>query len=202
MYKTIDFWFDFASPYAFLSAKRIAELAIDHGVTVRWRPFLLGPTFRAQGLTTSPFVANPAKGRYMVRDVRRIAATRGHKLVMSDPFPQSSLRAARVALALDEAAGATAVARFSSAVFEAQFEGGQALDDQLMLTRSSAGLTPCPTDVLTRSVSPEIKARLKAETETASILGIFGVPTFVTLDSELFWGDDRLSMALEHAATL
>ena len=59
----IDFWFDFASTYSYPAAMRIGALAENAGVKVRFRPFLLGPIFKAQGWTTSPFNLYPAKGR-------------------------------------------------------------------------------------------------------------------------------------------
>jgi len=69
---TIDFWFEFASTYSYPAAMRIASLAKTAGVAVRWRPFMLGPIFKAQGWETSPFNLYPAKGRNMWRDLERI----------------------------------------------------------------------------------------------------------------------------------
>ena len=69
----LDFWYEFASPYSCLSALRIEELADRAGVDLRWRPFLLGPIFAAQGWNTSPFALFPSKGRYMWRDTARRA---------------------------------------------------------------------------------------------------------------------------------
>ena len=51
----LDFWFDFASTYSYPAAMRIAPLSATAGVTVRFRTFLLGPIFQAQGWDTSPF---------------------------------------------------------------------------------------------------------------------------------------------------
>jgi len=65
----LDFWFDFASTYSYPAAIRIAPLAREAGVTVRFCPFLLGPVFKAQGWNTSPFNLYPAKGRNMWRDL-------------------------------------------------------------------------------------------------------------------------------------
>jgi 2-hydroxychromene-2-carboxylate isomerase len=198
----LDFWFDFASTYSFLSAKRIDRLAEPAGVSVRWRPFLLGPIFQAQGWASSPFNVYPAKGRYMERDVRRIAATRGHDFAMPDPFPQRSILAARVALAVAETAGNGALAQFSQAVFEAQFEARQSLEDMVMLKAKIALLGIDQEIIFANATTERIKARLRTETEQAQALGVFGAPTFVTLDSELFWGDDRLTEAIAHAATM
>ncbi len=94
--RTLTFWYDFASTYSYLSAMRIAAMAAERGVRVDWRPFLLGPIFVSQGWTTSPFNVYPAKGRYMVRDVQRLALARGLAFAMPTPFPQNSLLAARV----------------------------------------------------------------------------------------------------------
>ena len=78
---------------------RIGALAEDAGVRVRFRPFLLGPIFQAQGWTTSPFNLYAAKGRNMWRDLERLCADLGLPFRRPDPFPQNSLLAARVALA-------------------------------------------------------------------------------------------------------
>ena len=72
----LEFWYDFGSTYSYLTAMRIDRLAAASGIDVVWRPFLLGPIFKAQGWATSPFNVYPAKGRYMVRDIERIAAAR------------------------------------------------------------------------------------------------------------------------------
>jgi hypothetical protein len=53
---TLDFWFDFGSTYSYPAAMRIVPLAGKAGVTVNFRPFLLGPIFKAQGWNTSPFI--------------------------------------------------------------------------------------------------------------------------------------------------
>jgi 2-hydroxychromene-2-carboxylate isomerase len=94
----LTFWYEFASTYSYLAAMRIDAAADAAGVEVAWQPFLLGPIFKAQGWTTSPFNIYPAKGRYMIRDVARIAAARGLPFRMPDPFPANTLKAARLAI--------------------------------------------------------------------------------------------------------
>lgn len=94
----LDFWFDFASVYSFLSATRIAPLADAAGVQVRWRPFLLGPIFATQGMADSPFNLFPLRGRHMIRDVNRTADEIGVGFRWPDVFPQSAVLASRVAL--------------------------------------------------------------------------------------------------------
>src|SRR5262245_59013097 len=71
--RTVDFWFEFGSTYSYPAAMRLAPLARAVGITVRWRPFMLGPIFRDQGWDTSPFNLYPAKGRNMWRGLERIS---------------------------------------------------------------------------------------------------------------------------------
>ncbi len=86
----LNFWFDFASTYSYLAAMRIGTLAQDAGVRVRFRPFLLGPIFKAQGWNTSPFNLYPAKGRNMWRDLERSCAELKLPFRRPDPFPVSA----------------------------------------------------------------------------------------------------------------
>ena len=190
--KRLEFWYDLASTYSFLSAMRIEKLAGLAGVEIAWRPFLLGPIFKEQGWDTSPFNIYPAKGRYMVRDLERLCADRGLTFRLPAAFPAHSLKGARMAL-LGVSEGW--VAPFTRAVFSAQFQDGQdiASDKVLASVLSSLDLDPA---VRTRVEDPALKQQLKDQTAVAAKHGIFGAPTFRTTDGELFWGDDRLEQAI------
>jgi 2-hydroxychromene-2-carboxylate isomerase len=192
----LDFWFDFASTYSYPAAARIGALAAHADVRVRFRPFLLGPIFKAQGWTTSPFNLYPAKGRHMWRDLERLCADLDIPFRRPDPFPQNSLLAARVALAaLDHSWGEA----FCVALFRAQFGDGRRIDDAGAIGEVLAGLQIDPQPVLAAARSEANKARLRAQTEEAQQRGLFGAPSFTTADGELFWGNDRLEAALRWA---
>jgi len=189
----IDFFYEFASSYSYIAAMRIAPVAKAAGVTVRWRPFLLGPIFKAQGWDTSPFNLYPAKGRYMVRDCERQCAALGLTFRLPEPFPQNTLLAARVATAaLDEDWGED----FSRTIYRAEFAEGRNIGDPSVVAEIVQALGQNHAAVLARAQSDEIKGRLRAETEEAQRLGIFGAPSFVA-GGELFWGNDRLEQALD-----
>jgi 2-hydroxychromene-2-carboxylate isomerase len=192
----LDLWFDFASTYSYPAVTRIRPLAVAAGVTVRFRPMLLGPLFKSQGWDTSPFNIYDAKGRYMWRDLERICADLELPYQRPESFPQNSLLAARVALVgLAQDWGE----EFCLAVFRAEFGLGQRIDDVAVMRRILQERDRHPDAVLTAAESAEIKAQLRSQTEQARRLGVFGAPSFVTDDGELFWGNDRLEQALAWA---
>jgi 2-hydroxychromene-2-carboxylate isomerase len=192
----LDFWFEFASTYSYPAAMRIDALAKAAGVTVRWRPFLLGPIFKEQGWDTSPFNLYPAKGRYMWRDLERVCDAIHLPFRKPEPFPQWSLLPARVALVGLEAAWGP---DFIRAVYRAEFGEGRLINDQSVIADILKNLNVDPEAALARAQSDEIKTRLRTQIEEARTLGIFGAPTFITRDGELFWGNDRLETALDWA---
>lgn len=193
----LDFWFDFGSTYSYPAAERIRSLAEAAGVAVRFRPFLLGPIFKAQGWATSPFNLYPSKGRYMWRDLARICADLGLPLVEPDPFPQNSLLAARVAIA---AADHDWVADYCLEVFREAFARGRAISEASVIGDAIARCGGDRDLILKRAQTSDVKDRLRAETDYAASLGIFGAPTFIAADGEMFWGNDRLERAIRWAA--
>src|SRR5215468_8509234 len=94
----LEFWFEFASTYSHLAVSQVEDAARAAGVALVWRPFLLGPVFKAQGWDDSPFNVYPVKGRYMWRDLERICAKQGVPLRRPSCFTRNGLLAARVAL--------------------------------------------------------------------------------------------------------
>jgi 2-hydroxychromene-2-carboxylate isomerase len=189
----LDFWFDFASTYSYPAAMRIRRLADEAGLAVRFRPFLLGPIFKAQGWTTSPFNLFAAKGQNMWRDLERICADAGLPFRRPEPFPQNSVLAARVALV---GLARTWGEAFCVAVFEAQFGEGRSIADADVIADILLRLDVAPEEALARATSEDNKLKLRAQTEQAQRLGVFGAPTFIAADGELFWGNDRLERAL------
>jgi 2-hydroxychromene-2-carboxylate isomerase len=192
MAAALDFWFEFASTYSYPAAMRIERLAAAAGVAVRWRPFLLGPIFGAQGWRDSPFNIYPVKGKYMWRDLARICAREGLPLRLPPvAFPQNGLKAARLALA-GEAEGWTPA--FTRAVYTANFAEQKNIADDAVLNDilMRLGIDPA---AATAAID---KDRLKAQTGEAIARGVFGAPSF-TVGDELFWGNDRLEDALAWA---
>lgn len=193
---TVDFWFEFASTYSYPAAMRISALAKARGVSVRWRPFLLGPVFKAQGWDNSPFNIYPVKGRYMWRDLERICMSLDLPFMKPEVFPQNTLTAARVALiAIKQSWGED----FCRAVYAAEFGQGRNISEPFVIADIINALGQNPDAVIEQSRTDANKDALRRETEEAQRFGIFGAPSFVTKDGELFWGNDRLEAALDWA---
>jgi len=191
----LDFWCELASPYTYLAAVRIEALADAAGVELGWQPFLLGPIFAAAGWSTSPFEIYPDKGRHMWRDVAREAAALGVALQRPSQFPRNSVAAARVArLGVERGWGPA----FIRAALAANFAGDRDIAAPEVIDDLLAGLGLDGPALRAEADGPAHRPALRAATERAVALHIFGAPSFAVGD-ELFWGNDRLERALAWA---
>jgi 2-hydroxychromene-2-carboxylate isomerase len=195
MPSTLEFWFEFASTYSYLAASRIEQLANAAGVVIVWRPFLLGPLFASQGWNDSPFNVYPVKGRYMWRDMERLCERYGLPLRRPTQFPRNGLLAARVTTAGGDAGWVPALVR---SVYRANFGDDRDIADRGVLETLLRDVGTDAAAVLRDAESQPVKDHLRASTEQAQRLGIFGAPSFI-VRSELFWGNDRLEDAIEWA---
>jgi 2-hydroxychromene-2-carboxylate isomerase len=194
---TLEFWFEFASTYSYLSTFRVETAAERAGVAVSWEPFLLGPIFAEQGWDDSPFNIYPAKGRYMWRDLERLCAKHGVPFVKPSNFPRSGLLAARVAC-LARASSEPWLPDFARSVFRANFAEDREIGDAAEVASILDSLGLPGSRIVEQAQTPENKQGLRQQTRRATELGIFGAPSFV-VGRELFWGNDRMEDALDWA---
>ncbi len=196
----LEFWYEFASTYSYLTAPRIADEARRADVPLVWRPFLLGPIFQRQGWKDSPFNIYPAKGRYMWRDLERRARAYGYNFRKPSQFPRNGLRAARIAVTGQDEDW---IGEFTKRVYIANFEEDRDIAGRDELERILRELSLDVDAILGAAASNETKQKLRTQTEEAQALDIFGAPAFIVRkdgqEPELFWGDDRLADALEWA---
>ncbi len=195
MTKPLEFWFEFASTYSYPAAMRIEAVCQSEGVPLRWRPFLLGPVLAGLGMMDSPFNLNPVKGAYMWQDLARICAQDGLTFRKPSVFPRGSLLGARVVMAHAEAPW---VADFIRQIFIANFAKDADIGSIEVVSEILKDLGLDPDPVLAATVTPEVKAALKAQTSRAVELDIFGSPTLI-VGGELYWGNDRIEMAVARA---
>lgn len=192
----IEFWFEFGSPYSYLSAMRIEQEARRQNVTVLWRPFLLGPIFKALGYETSPFVLQREKGAYVWRDMERRCRKYGLAWTRPSRFPRIGVTPLRVALT---GVGEPWLGAFCRKVMELNFVDDEEINEPARLAGLLGELGLPAADILGAARSEPIKMRLREQTQQAREKGIFGAPTFF-VGREMFWGDDRLDDALAFAA--
>lgn len=188
----IEFWFDFGSNYSYLSVMRIGALARAAAVTIRWRPFVLGPIFKAFGWDTSPFLLQKEKGAHMWRDMERQCEKYALPWCRPSVFPRHSLLPVRIALYGE---GRPWMPEFCRRVMLRNFSA----DLDIQAESAVAGILDelgLDADAIVAAAQGEAnKLALRQRTDSAQARGIFGAPTFFAR-GEMFWGDDRLDDAL------
>ena len=192
---TMEFWYAFASPYSWMAAERIGDLAAAAGVTVRWRPFLIGPILRLRPGNPSPFQnAPPAQRAYRQRDAERLCATYGLPLRWPTSYPRNGLLGARLARAVPDDLRPA----LSRAIYRANFVNDREISDATVIQEVVAAQGHDADALLAAALAEDNKRGLIADVDEAMVRGIFGAPSFL-IGNELFWGNDRLELAIEWA---
>ena len=184
--RTVEFFWDFSSPFAYLGHTQVAGLAARTGAKIVSRPMLLGGLFKSIGQVDVPLSTWSAqKQRYYFDDMHRWAAHWNVPFRFPSRFPMNSVKALRAYLALPEARRAD----FQAKVFAAYWAEDRDIADDTVL---SALIGEGASDVLLKTQDTAIKQELIAATKYAEQKGVFGAPTFLVDDKELFWGQDRI----------
>ena len=193
MGKSVEFFFDFGSPAAYLASTQIEAVAGE--AEVIWRPMLLGGVFKATG-NASP-VMIPAKGKWLMDDLSRWAARYGVPLTLPPGFPINTLYLMRGACALQ---GTADFQPYVRAVYHAIFGEGRDMSDPATIGEvlTAAGLDARA--IIASTQDDAVKDKLKATTEEAVKRGAFGAPTMF-VDGQMFFGQDRLEFVREALAT-
>jgi 2-hydroxychromene-2-carboxylate isomerase len=192
----VEFWFEFASNYSYLSVMRIEKAAQQRAVRIIWKPFLLGPIFRALGMQNSPFVLQKEKGAYVWRDMERQCRKYGLRWRQPSTFPRASVLPLRIALIGAEQPW---IGAFCRRVMKLNFVLDLDINQPEHLAPILTQLGLSSGDILDQAQAEPAKKRLREQTEQARCKGIFGAPTFF-VGSEMFWGNDRLDEALLFAS--
>ncbi len=193
MTNQIDFYFDLSSPYAFLSAQWIEEVAEKFGRGVNWYPFMLGVAFKETFM--KPLFDQPLRGPYGERDFLRSARLQGLDALVPERFPYLALKASRSFYWLQQQGSGQAVP-FLKAAFNRYFIDGIAPDTDEEIAKIASVLAIDATSLLEGISEPAIKEKLKQVTQIAIDKGVFGAPFFF-VDGEPFWGNDR-KQQIEH----
>ncbi len=188
MSHTLEIYWDFASPFAYLGSTQARKVAERHGARLVWRPMLLGGVFKAIGQAEVPlFTWSDAKKKYTWDDMHRWAAYWQVPFQWPSHFPMNSLKAMRAYLALPEDRRDD----FRERTFRAAWAEERNITDESVVRE----LLGADADaVMARTQDPAVKKALIDATDAAVKAGVFGAPTWVVDGKELFWGQDRLAL--------
>jgi 2-hydroxychromene-2-carboxylate isomerase len=180
---TLELWFDFSCPYAYLASRRATSL----GVPIDWRPMLLGGLFRGIGAGDGPMATqSAAKAMHNFADMHRWAARFGEPFRMPPTHPMRTVRALRVLLGLPHSRWPAAIA----AIYAAYWQRGENVADDAVLAAALRGAGVPDGDIGT-ALAADTKAELHQRTDEAIAKGIFGAPAWIHRGI-LIWGQDRL----------
>ena len=185
--KRIDFYFDFSCPYAYLGATQIEALAARVGAELCLKPMLLGGVFKAHDVPQNlASTLSPAKAKHNASEMQRWATRFEVPLVMPKGHPMRTVDALRAMLAVG-APYHDLMHRFYRAywVESRDVSSPEVIADVLTAAGHDAAA------VMAKAGSQAIKDELRARTDEAIQVGVFGAPTSV-VDGELYWGQDRL----------
>ncbi|HVV81837.1 MAG TPA: DsbA family protein [Kofleriaceae bacterium] len=193
--RAVDFWFDYASPFAYLASTQLEAIAAAAGATVRYRPMLLGALFKAIGTPDVPLFAMPdAKRRHVAGELERWARWWGVPFRFPRRFPLRTVTPLRLTL-LAGARTPALVAR----LFRAAWVEDRDLADPAELRALATDVDVDPA-LVDRASEPEAKQALHDATAAAGRAGVFGAPTMIVDDPGgplAFWGQDRLELVAD-----
>ena len=190
MSKSIDFYFDFISPYSFLAHKRIRKIEKIENIKFIYKPILLGGLHNLIGITAPAFI-NP-KAKFMFRDCKMVSRKFNIKFKFNPLFPINSLKLMRGLLSIKNGLKNTYIDLF----FDAYWKDALNLNDEKIIFGILKKIKISKNNFLKNIKAQKIKDKLKQLTQNAYKKDIFGAPTFV-VNKKIFWGQDRLDYALD-----
>ena len=189
MTKSIDFYFDIISPYAYLAYKQITSID-KKKIQFNFKPILLGGLHKLAGITAPAF--NEFKMKNMKNDCNLIASKKNIKFNWNDKFPINSLKIMRGYLAVKKEIKDIYLETFFNAYWKNNIDLENIDNIKNLLNIIDIDSNKFFEDL----EQPEIKEKLKEVTNLAFQKEVFGAPTFI-VNNKLFWGQDRLDYAIE-----
>ena len=190
MNKSIDFYFDFISPYSFLAYKKLKILNENNKFNINYKPILLGGLHKLGGITAPAF--NERKMKNMKFDCELIARKNNIEFIWNDKFPLNTLYLMRGYLVVDK----KIKNKFFELCFDAYWRNNVDILDNENIKDILKNCSIDQQKFFEEISKPSIKDELKKMTNKAFEKDIFGAPTFM-VNNKIFWGQDRLDYALD-----
>ncbi|HEY1691390.1 MAG TPA: 2-hydroxychromene-2-carboxylate isomerase [Polyangiaceae bacterium] len=185
---TLEIYWDFSSPFAYLGSTQAEKLAQRTGATLAWRPMFLGGLFRSIGQADVPLSTwSQAKQKYYFADMHRWAEYWGVPFTFPTRFPMMTVKAMRAYLALPEGRRDA----YREETFRAYWAEDRDINDDGVLKEL---LGEGADAVLAKTQDAAVKKDLVDATQKAVDAGVFGAPTWIVDGKELFWGQDRIPL--------
>ena len=191
MTKSIEFYFDFSSPYAYLGFKEIKKYEKKHQFQIKYMPIFLGGLHNSAGITPAAF--NKIKSKHMVQDTKLVANKKNIKFSFNSYFPIKTVNFMRGAIiAKDNNYEKIYVEK----IFDTIWRDGLNMNDNIIINKVLKNLDLNPNIFFEKVSDTKIKDKLKKLTNDALKKGIFGAPTYF-VNRKIFFGQDRLVYAID-----
>ena len=190
MIKSIDFYFDFISPYSYLAHKKVKILKEKKNIIFNYKPILVGGLHNLQGITAPAFIK--PKLKYMINDCNLIAKKNNFTFMWNSKFPINSLSVMRGYLFISD----DFKDFYLNTIFDAYWRDNLDTSNEEILKTLLEKCKIDSSNFFEGIKDPKIKNELKKVTHEAHDKEIFGSPTFV-VNNKIFWGQDRLEFALD-----
>ena len=190
MTKSIDFYFDIISPYAYLAYKQLSSLENLKKIKFNYKPILLGGLQKQSGITAPAF--NEYKMKNMKKECNLIASKKNIKFQWNDKFPINTLKIMRGYLSVNEEKKDIYLETFFNAYWRDNINLENIDEIKNLLKKIDIDTNNFFNDL----EDIKIKEKLKEITNSAFEKEVFGAPTFI-VNNKLFWGQDRLDYAIE-----
>ena len=188
MSKSIEFYFDFISPYSYIAHKRILDL--NQRNNFNYKPILLGGLHNLGNITPPAF--NEKKMKNMKNDCNLVSKKFNIPFIWNDKFPINSLYLMRGYLSIDE----NKKYKFIDECFDAYWKNNIDISNEKNLNQILDVIGLEKKKFFENIENNKTKESLKQLTNDAFEKDIFGAPTFV-VNNKIFWGQDRLDYAIE-----
>ena len=191
MIKSIEFYFDFSSPYAFIGYKEIKQLEKKNSIKIKYMPIFLGGLHNSAGITPAAFI--DLKSKYMIEDTKLICKKKKISFNFNSYFPIKTVNFMRGVIIAEKE---NFEKIYIEKIFNAIWKDGLNMNDPVVINKVLKNIDLNPETFLAKATDKKIKDKLRKYTDDALKKGIFGAPTYY-INKKIFFGQDRLVYAID-----